>query len=226
MSQPSIGTSSSFEYEARISTFIFEDTISELGKNPKIHFHPNGSYLRPYVNICYITEVDNTQINIGWPINSIWVGPGRNQEKAFEGVVKRLEFGVVKTFPIPFDIFIGRLEDYICDILGKAVKDSKHIDNTDVRSLGNAIACTLLEDDKRYEYVSGTEFYHRCIDYDRYVTSKEALRNARPRIINELSVIIGNRDDAEKWLIEYERTNYFSWYGIRIRTSPRTFSFI
>ncbi len=94
-----------------------EDTMPEI--MPRIQFlkHPN-KLLRPYMQIFYcIFDKANNKKQVGWPIKSIWIGPGRDQLRAFTSVKMRLEAGKVIIFPLPLHIFMERLVNFIAEAL-------------------------------------------------------------------------------------------------------------
>ena len=226
--------SKAFEYEkeARISTFIMDELNSI---SPKIYFHANSCYLRPYVNLCFIRENTNGIENIGWPIKTIWVGPGRNQIKAVESVIKRLELGDVKCFPVPFEEFEKRLEEYIADMYTyvgiKADKAKKYT---------NDILSEVFTNNMKYKQ-NGTQKSHKCLDFDEYKTAQmiinDAIKKAKGNIvkyyIEEYSAVYTEsyvkdkaKEQAAKLVNEFESYNYFSYYGIRIKSSQKPFSFV
>lgn len=215
-----------YEKEARISTFIFKSAHPE-GQESKIHYHTNGTYLRPYVNLCFVRN-DVEPENIGWPIKTIWVGPGRNQQKALESVIKRLEFGKVKTFAVPYDVFVERLCSYLEDLLvsvAVALGQPEDYRNT-VRVDAKQLTENLFDENVRYRIKSGKK-YHVCIDRDGYARAQEAISTVRTKAINRLCEIINKTpEELEQQVERYEEENYFSWYGIWVRVSSRKLSFV
>lgn len=226
--------SDDFEYEkeARISTFLFERNKCRS----KILFHANGTYLRPFVNLCYVRsdpEIQNRtkQENIGWPVKTIWVGPGRNQEKAVESVIKRLEFGTVKVFGIPYDIFVERLNEYLEDMVeyvySRSVKNSKAypMPTQKREDIVNSITSNLFKGVK-YTNSNGTK-YLACIDKDNFCRTKKVLNDISSVITKKLSVSLKlQKKDIAMSIAEFKKENYFSWHGIRVRASSRRFSFV
>lgn len=216
----------SYEKEARISTFVFQ-SANGTGPRSKVRFHANGTYLRPFVDICFIRN-DTEPQNIGWPISAIWVGPGRNQQKTVESVIKRLEFGTVKTFAIPYDVFLQRLCEYIKDLLISAVAAlAKGKSNKlSFSALAEELTQDLFEEDARYQTRDGKK-YHLCVDADGYAKVKSAMGDLRGGVIQKLQDITGRScPQIQQWLSGYEKENYFSWHGIRVRTSVRKLSFV
>lgn len=223
--------SDDFEYEkeARISTFLFERNKCRS----KIMFHANGTYLRPFVNLCYVRsapEINNStkQENIGWPVKTIWVGPGRNQEKAVESVIKRLEFGPVKVFGIPYEVFVERLNEYLEDMVeyvyNRSFKTSRLPPRTR-KSIVNSITSNLFKGVK-YTSLNGTK-YLACIDKDNFRRTKKVLNDISSVIVNKLSASSKlKKKDVVMLIAEFNKENYFSWYGIRVRASSRRFSFV
>ena len=227
--------SDDFEYEkeARISTFLFERNECRS----KISFHANGTYLRPFVNLCYVRsdpEIKNRtkQENIGWPVKTIWVGPGRNQEKAVESVIKRLEFGSVKVFGIPYEIFVERLNEYLEDMVeyvyNRSFKKNKGspLPTEKRKDIVSSITLNLFKEGVRYTSSNGTK-YHACIDKNNFCRTKKVLNDISSVIIKNLTVNLGlQREDIEMSIAEFNKKNYFSWHGIRVRASNRRFSFV
>lgn len=72
------------------------------------HYKANNNILKPYISLFY----SDGEQNIGLPIKEIWVGPGRNQDRAFESVKMRLETDIIKVFPLPITEFLVRLIKY------------------------------------------------------------------------------------------------------------------
>ena len=72
------------------------------------YYKANNNILRPYVSLFY----SDSRQNIGMPIKAIWVGPGRNQDRAFESVIMRIEADDIKVFPLPLTEYIVRLMEY------------------------------------------------------------------------------------------------------------------
>lgn len=72
------------------------------------YYKANNNILRPYVSLFY----SDSRQNIGMPIKAIWVGPGRNQDRAFESVMMRIEADDIKVFPLPLTEYIVRLLEY------------------------------------------------------------------------------------------------------------------
>lgn len=215
-----------YEKEARISTFAFESAYPE-GQQSEIHYHANGVYLRPYVNLCFVRN-DTEPQNIGWPIKTIWVGPGRNQKKAVESVIKRLEFGKVKTFPIPYDVFIERLCSYLEDLLVSVAAALGHHENDKNAVADDAKSLTqdLFDEGVRHQRKKG-KIFHACVDEDGYIRAREALRCVRSRVVDKLCEITKKTQEETEWQVEkYEEENYFSWYGIWVRASSRKLSFV
>lgn len=223
--------SDDFEYEkeARISTFLFERNKCRS----KILFHANGTYLRPFVNLCYVRsapEIQNRtkQENIGWPVKTIWVGPGRNQEKAVESVIKRLEFGTVKVFGIPYEIFVERLKEYLEDMVEYVYNRTSKTSRlpTQIRnSIVDSITSNLFKGVK-YTSLNGTK-YLACIDKDNFCRTKKVLNDISSVIINKLTASLKlQKKDVVMLIAEFNKYNYFSWHGIRVRASSRRFSFV
>lgn len=215
-----------YEKEARISTFIFESAYPE-GKHSEIHYHANGTYLRPYVNLCFVRN-DTEPENIGWPIKTIWVGPGRNQQKAVESVIKRLEFGKVKTFAIPYDVFTERLCTYLENLLVSVEPELGRNENNknSAANVAKLLTQDLFGDDVRYKKKKRKKF-HACIDEDSYVRTRKALCRTRSEAVKKLCEITEKtHEEIERQVEEYEKENYFSWYGIWVRTSSRKLSFV
>lgn len=225
-----------YEKEARISTFMFDES---MGTKPKIRFQANEYYLRPYVNLCFIRESpkkrEGRAKNIGWPIKTIWIGPGRNQPKAVESVIKRLEMGEIKTFPLPFEEFSKRLNEYIQNMYIFSGLESNAASKS-----ANCIIKKLITDNEKYFEDNG-KVYHKCIDFDDYITAKliiEKAQNSAKKVIEKhyknkykkmykKSYIKSNAEaQAKKVINEFERDNYFSHYGIRVKASNKTFSFV
>ena len=226
--------SKDFEYEkeARISTFLFERNKCRS----KIMFHANGTYLRPFVNLCYVRSApeiisSTKQENIGWPVKSIWVGPGRNQQKAVESVIKRLEFGPVKVFGIPNEIFVERLNEYLEDMVeyvyNRSSESSKisQLPNRKRKCIVNLITANLFKGVK-YTSLNGTK-YLACIDKDNFGRTKKVLNDIPNVIINKLIASLKlKKKDVVMLIAEFNKENYFSWHGIRVRASSRRFSFV
>ncbi len=73
----------------------------------KIEFiKSENKLLKPYMQLFFIDGHDNI---IGWPIKSIWVGPGRDQERAFQSTKLRMETGDIIIFPLPLTELLLRI---------------------------------------------------------------------------------------------------------------------
>lgn len=96
------------EQEVRFAVAASE-TSKEKTDHTKIEYYKaNNNILRPYVSLIY----SDGRRNIGVPIKAIWVGPGRNQDRAFESVTMRIEADDIKVFPLPLTEYIVRLMEY------------------------------------------------------------------------------------------------------------------
>ena len=98
------------EKEVRFAVAALETSlVAKKIYHTKIDYYKaNNNILRPYISLFYS---DGKQ-NIGLPIKSIWVGPGRNQDRAFESVIMRIEGDYNKVFPLPLTEYIVRLMEY------------------------------------------------------------------------------------------------------------------
>lgn len=98
------------EQEVRIAlgAFKINDEI------PLIEFKKTQNrILCPFIKLFYRINCNSNDRRVGWPIKSIWVGPGRDQERAFKSVKMRLETGEVMVFPLPLHIFLERLVNFV-----------------------------------------------------------------------------------------------------------------
>ncbi len=98
------------EQEVRIAlgAFKINDEI------PLIEFKKTQNRLLcPFIKLFYRINCNSNDRRVGWPIKSIWVGPGRDQERAFKSVKMRLETGEVMVFPLPLHIFLERLVNFV-----------------------------------------------------------------------------------------------------------------
>lgn len=112
------------EKEVRITVIACEDMLNNPeGKSfgyrhknvstTKIEFlKSKNKWLKPYISVFY---ADGNK-NIGWPIKEIWVGPGKDQNRAFESLKMRLEYGELVLFPLPLTEYIARLIVYYKDM--------------------------------------------------------------------------------------------------------------
>ena len=113
------------EKEVRITVIACEDMLNNPeGKSfgyrhknvstTKIEFlKSKNKWLKPYISVFY---ADGNK-NIGWPIKEIWVGPGKDQNRAFESLKMRLEYGELVLFPLPLTEYIARLIVYYKDMI-------------------------------------------------------------------------------------------------------------
>ena len=74
--------------------------------------------LKPYVNLFYSVKINKKSHKVGLPISSIWIGPGRDQQRAFNSVKMRLEYGGIKMFPLPIHQYVRRLKLFSIYCLG------------------------------------------------------------------------------------------------------------
>lgn len=121
------------EKEVRITVVACEDKIDSFNKESfgyrkenvlktKIEFlKSKNKWLKPYISVFY---ADGNK-NIGWPIKEIWVGPGKDQNRAFESLKMRLEYGKLVMFPLPLTEFMARLivyYKYMTDFLNESYR--------------------------------------------------------------------------------------------------------
>ena len=211
-----------FEKEARLSTFVLEDFGGEY--KPNILFDDKRIYLRPYINLTFVLYGDDGPEKLGWPIHTIWVGPGRTQYKAFESIVKRLELGTLKVFPVPFKNFLDRLIAYLYDALVFVTepnnKEKKKACKAKAKEIVKGVKATVT-DFKLYD----SENYHICVSKKNYTTSDYIITHARETLLDVVKETL-LEDKASSKLEEFETKNYFSIHGIRVRLSEKAYSFV
>lgn len=112
------------EKEVRITVVACEDMLNNSEGNnlrcrhknistTKIEFlKSKNKWLKPYISVFY---ADGNK-NIGWPIKEIWVGPGKDQNRAFESLKMRVEYGEINSFPLPLTEYLVRLIVYYKDM--------------------------------------------------------------------------------------------------------------
>ncbi|GAB2024950.1 hypothetical protein OfM1_10210 [Lactovum odontotermitis] len=237
-----------FEHEARFVTLAYSEKGDKAGNGTKIFSDFNGTYLRSYVNLCFCKKYNKKEgerlsfeeieegpfpppgypksKNIGLPIKKLQIGPGRNQEKVFDSVVRRLEFGEVKVCPISLFTFLERLKEYMQNIFefsglteAEYEMEAERI-KKNLSSFGDEQQKKKLINFKEYDEVKGIlnkkELHENIISV---ICAKIKQQNAN---ITENEA----RAEAEEKLKEFEKTNYFSWYGITVYTSKKDFSFV
>ena len=67
----------------------------------KVFYRESGHILVPYLKIYCGVVQDSKPLSacIGWPVVSLTVGPGHDQNVVFESLIHRVEYGVTKFYP-------------------------------------------------------------------------------------------------------------------------------
>ena len=78
----------------------------------------SNKLLKPYINLFYSIKVNKKSNKTGLPISSIWIGPGRDQLRAFNSIKMRLECGEIRMFPLPVQQYVRRLKLFAIFCLG------------------------------------------------------------------------------------------------------------
>jgi len=184
--------------------------VIDIDWNQKINFWATDSAIKPYVNLCFTYEDKKTGIfrNIGWPIASITIGPGREQRRTFESVVARLELGEVKAFEITFAKFKDRLEKYLRKILSDVFHDEEKERELTESILGSIFSADIkMQDD---------------IHANSYEKAKELIL----RMYQEFDTLKGKLTEEKQASFEkILEANYFSWHGIHVFQSTVPYVF-
>lgn len=113
------------EEELRYSIYPIKTKTEAKKKMQEIVFTEDNHILKPHIPIYGCTSDMNV---CGWPISSITVGPGSNQQAAFEALLYRLESGLTKTYNYPFgDVVRRRLSFYLSTL--ESFRQSEFKDN-------------------------------------------------------------------------------------------------
>jgi hypothetical protein len=142
--------------------------------------------------------------NLGWPIFKITIGPGRNQEKVYDSIYKRLLFGTVKVNPITYFTYKTRLRFFLFNAIEYVFDDPN------------------MQEDKKLELSRTLDNY--LSDYDVAEVTEE-LRDKCEELVKEALKIFPEGESSKK-LENFRKGNDFSAQGIWISKSEKPFSFV
>ena len=98
------------EREARLVFRPFKKLENNFCVRSKLGYRPSNHLLIPYL-VIYCAET-NAHENLGWPIVSLTVGPGHNQDMVFDSLVHFVEYGDIKVYRFSEDELLNARINY------------------------------------------------------------------------------------------------------------------
>lgn len=165
-----------------------------------IGFRMDKGVLKSYVKVKCFTNGE-----IGWPVNSIMIGPGFNQDVVFNSWMFVLDNAILKIPSMNKDDYLKRISDYFTIAIEKFPPDIQE-------ELNQTVNQSLAEWKKDFS-VENPEFSY-------------IIHSHLDDLIKELTQrATSQKDNTEEKLSEYWKSNYFSRSGIILKKSSIPYIF-
>lgn len=118
------------ESESRLIFYPFKKMEGGKIICSKLGYRTSNHLLVPYL-VIYCAQTDDLK-NLGWPIVSLTVGPGHNQDAVFEGLIHFIEYGSLKICPSTEEELMRARIRYYCEFLASCNMQRKAVFSGDL----------------------------------------------------------------------------------------------
>lgn len=192
-------------------TYDLGDAVSEY-KESDVRFRESNHVLIPYLEI-YCLDDDGKEI--GWPIVSLTIGPGHNQDVVYSSVIYFVENISQNIYNFTVNEYIDNFERYYTILISKLKKEIWRTKNITIKNIIKDFRKSVNENVRISEYYSKGKF-------------KSAIWNAEDSINQILQRELKEVKEEERGLQvieQFKKDHYLSSNGIIIQKSKAPYIF-